>query len=602
MHLIRLFFVALIFLLPIPSSAIQNRLSPLGMNTNEIMDIDTSVPFVDLFRMAMPFNEARPWLTKGTVEYDEHGWPSNLNGGQAGTRFLNAFPAQSLPQGVYTVLHDGRGRIRYGGNVQLLRHYYGRDLIRFRPHGGRVTATMTIIQSDPKNYVRNIRVIMPGGICKNKPFKRVRSKKDCTGNYYLAFTGHHKNLVFNPDYLNFMKDFRVIRMMNIAGITRNNLANWEQRPKVSDATWGGKEGVRGAPLEIMIKLANIIGADPWFSMPHRATDDFISKFAQVVKSQLKPNLKSYIEYTNEAWNGLFSQAHYVKDKGVALGLDGNRTYAGFKYYSQRSVEIFKIWEKQFGNNSRLVRVMGGMATNVPMTHMVLGYRDAFRHVDALAIAPYFHATQEAQKKLTSVDDVFSLLKNPRNKYSIPRTMQVVKRQAHIVKRYGIDLIAYEGGQHLVAYRTHDKDEGSNPYLIAANKDQRMSKLYYDFLNAWKEAGGKLFVAFSAPREYNHIGSWGIKEYITQSANDAPKYQGLMYFQKNNRCWWSNCATTRPVTRKDKPSFNPGAGVMARRFKPLPKREDPIVVLNAKGEPVKELSTLINKRALISLLE
>lgn len=470
------------------------------------------------------------------------------------------------------MLYDGRGKIRYGGNIRLLRHYQGKDLIQFKANKDkRITATLTIIESDKKNYVRNIRVVMPGGICKSKPTQRVRHEKECGSKPYLAFTKHHKELIFNPDYLDFMKDFRVIRFMNMSGITRNNLSSWDKRPKITDATWGGKEGVRGAPLEIMVALANKIDADPWFNLPHRANDDFVRQTASYVKANLKPGLKAYIEYTNEAWNGLFTQAHFVKNMGVNLRLDANRTYAGFKYYSRRSVEIFKIWEKEFGNTNRLVRVMGGMATNVSMTHMLLGYEEAFRHVDVLAVAPYFHATQEDQKNIRSVNEVFALLQSPSNKYSIPRTMKIIKTQAKIVARYGIHLVAYEGGQHLVAYKTHSKDEGPNPYLIAANKDKRMAKLYHDFLKGWKDAGGKLFVAFSAPREYNHIGSWGIKEYITQAQNQAPKYRGLMYFQKNNRCWWTNCATTKPITRMKKPTHNPGSHEMARRFKPaLPK--------------------------------
>ncbi|MEE9351604.1 MAG: hypothetical protein V3U78_05040, partial [Thiotrichaceae bacterium] len=84
---------------------------------------------------------------------------------------------------------------------------------------------------------------------------------------------------------------------------------------------------------------------------------------------------------------------------------------------------------------------------------------------------------------------------------------------------------------------------------------------------WKESGGKLFVAFSAPRHYNWIGSWGIKEYITQNPDVAPKYRGLMYFQRNERCWWYGCATTG-IARHSKPKFNPGARVMAQRFKPF----------------------------------
>ena len=575
-----LFLLILLFSMPV--QAVENRLSPLGINTNEIMDIDASVPFVDLFKLAAPFEEARPWLTKGKIDYDEHGWPTNLNGGQAGTRFINNMRAESIPKGVYTVLYKGRGKLRYGGNVRLLRHYPGRDLIEFRPgKNKRITATVMIVETNPKNPIRDLHVLMPGGICKHDPMRRVRNQKECKGRPYLAFTGHHKRIIFNPAYLSFMKDFRVIRLMNMSGITRNNLSSWEKRPKVDNATWGGKEGTRGVPLEIMVELVNRISADPWFNLPHRADDEFVRNYAAYIKQHLKPGLKAYIEYTNEAWNGIFSQAHYVKDRGQILGLDANRTYAGFKYYSKRSVEIFKIFEKEFGNTNRFVRVMGGMATNVPMTHMILGYEDAFRHVDALAIAPYFHGTQQAQRALTSTDDVFRMLRSWRNKYSMPRTLRMVQTQARIVGRYGIDLIAYEGGQHLVSYKTHKSDEGVNPHLIAANKDERMAKLYLDFLTGWKAAGGKLFVAFSAPRDYNWIGSWGIKEYITQSANVAPKYRGLMYFQRTNRCWWYGCATTNPLARKHKPAWNPAARVMARRFKEGAPQSAELVAKQAK---------------------
>ena len=589
-------FLFLSLLLSTSANAVENRLSPLGINTNEIMDIDSSVPFVDLFKLSAPFEEARPWLTKGKIDYDENGWPSNLNGGQAGTRFINNIRAASIPKGVYTVLYKGRGKIRYGGNVRLLRHYPGRDLIEFRPNKEkRITATVMIMETDPKNHIRDLHVLIPGGICKHDPMRRVRNKKECKGKPYLAFTGHHKRVIFNPAYLSFMKDFRVIRLMNMSGITRNNLTHWEDRPKINNANWGGKEGTRGVPLEIMIKLVNIIGADPWFSLPHRADDNFIEQYARVLKQQLKPELKAYIEYTNEAWNGIFTQAHYVKDRGTILGLDKNRTYAGFKYYSKRSVDIFKIFEKEFGNTNQLVRVMGGMATNVPMTHMILGYEDAFRHVDALAIAPYFHGTQEAQKALGSVDDVFRMLRSWRNKYSMPRTLQMVKMQSRMTNRYGIDLIAYEGGQHLVSYKTHKSDEGPNPHLIAANKDDRMAKLYLDFLTGWKASGGKLFVAFSAPRDYNWIGSWGIKEYITQSANVAPKYRGLMYFQKTNRCWWYGCATTNPIARKRKPAWNPAAGVMARRFKEGVPQPAEVVLAKTRAKRKAHLDAQAKKR-------
>jgi hypothetical protein len=563
-------FLLLTFFFATPLSAAPqpNLLSPLGINTNEAMEIDASVPFIDLFRMSLPFHEARPWLTKGKVEYDKFGWPKKLNGGQAGTRFIANMPQQSIPVGAYTVLYKGKGKIKYGGNARLVRHYPGKDIITLKGHKGKITGTLIITESDPDNYIRDIQVIMPGGICKNDPFRHIRNPRRCTANNpFLAYVAHAKDIVFNPDYLAFMKKFRVIRLMNMSGITRNNLALWSKRPTVEQSTWGGKEGRRGIPLEIMVKLANTIGIDPWFNLPHRANNEFVREYARYVSENLDPRLKAYVEYSNEAWNGIFSQTHYIQNMGVRLGLDKNKAYAGYKFFSKRSVEIFKIWEQEFNGSNRIVRVMGGMATNVPLTHMLLGYEDAYKHVDSLAIAPYFHATQTEQKKIDSVDSVFELLRSPRNKYSIPNTIKIIQNQAKTAARYGVELIAYEGGQHLVAYRTHTMKEGPNAFLIQANKDDRMSKLYYEFLEGWKKAGGKLFVAFSAPRSYDWIGSWGIKEYITQDAKVAPKYRGLMYFQTKNRCWWHGCTRMGGITRMSKPLYNPGTSVMARRFKP-----------------------------------
>jgi hypothetical protein len=546
-----------------------NRTSPLGINTNETMDMDSSVPFINLFKLALPFEEARPWLTKGSIQYDENGWPKNLNGGFAGTRFIGGYPADSIPTAVYNVFYEGQGKIRYGVDARLIKRLPGRDLIEIRPgKNKKISASLTIFETNPNNHLRNIRILMPGGICKGNPFRKVSKKKDCgPNNPYQSFAQHHEELVFNPEYLNFMKDFRVIRLMNMSGITRNPLGMWENRPRVEQATWGGKEGVRGAPLEVMVKLANLTGADPWFSLPHRANNEFIQKYAEYVSANLNPDLKAYIEYSNETWNGVFSQTHHMQNMGERLGLDQHVIYRGLKYYSKRSVEIFKIWETAFEGNNRLVRVMGGMTTNLPMSHMILGYEEAFKHVDALAIAPYFHASQKAQKRINSLDEVFTLMRSKKNRYSVPNTLRIVRQQNRIAAKYGVDLIAYEGGQHLVAYKTHSVDDSSNKYLIQANKDERMAKLYFEFLEGWKKAGGKLFIAFSAPRHFSWIGSWGIKEHIAQDASEAPKYRALMYFQKTNKCWWYACSNSGHVARKSKPKHNPGTYVMNRRFKP-----------------------------------
>jgi len=74
----------------------------------------------DLFRLALPFDEARPWFTKGNVIFDQFGWPKNLNGGKAGTRFLSHMPMAALPRGDYTVLYEGEGKLRYGASARVV--------------------------------------------------------------------------------------------------------------------------------------------------------------------------------------------------------------------------------------------------------------------------------------------------------------------------------------------------------------------------------------------------------------------------------------------------------------------------------------------------
>ena len=578
--------------------ALANQTSPLGINTNEAIEVDSSLPFVDLFRFAMPFESARPWLTKGKIDYDKNGWPRRLNGGQAGTRFLNNIPAKALPRGTYTVRYEGKGRLRYGGSAKLIKRLRGRDLIRLEPKpGGVITATLFILKSDPKNYVRNIRVLMSGGICKNNPFQRVSSAKRCKRKSYKAFADHYDDITFNPDYLNFMKDFKVIRFMNMAGITRNPLRKWKNRPNLKEATWGGPEGERGVPLEIMVKLANQLNINPWFNMPHNADDNFLQRFASYVKRYLKPDLNVYIEYTNEAWNAVFvPQAEHMKQNGTIQKLDTDRRLAGFKYYSKQSVHVFKQWEAVFGDTSRLVRVMGGMTTDTAMSEIILAYQGAFQYTDALALAPYFYIDQDKLGSIRNTDAVFSSLGAADNRYSIDSLLKVIRSQAEQASAYGVNLIAYEGGQHLVDHKTHKMTEGATPHLVAANRDPRMAKEYRRLLEGWKDLGGKLFVAFSSPRPATWHGSWGIKEYINQPDAKTPKYRALMTFNADEPCWWKGCKKNQ-LDNLPKPKFLPehlvtGEAVVAKQPKSVMiKRNDKS--LNSDKENPQRIENLLN---------
>lgn len=505
---------------------------PLGMNTNEIMQVDSSVPFVNLFRMALPFDEADAKLTKGNIIYDTDGWPAQLNGGQAGTNLLHWLPAGTLPEGHYTVLYDGEGRIEYGDDATVVRSAPGRDIIRITAGQDRyLKVTLAITQSNPENYLRNIRVLMPGGICARDPFKRVSSAKQCNGDF-RDFATYHEQILFNPDYLNFMRDFKTIRFMNMSGITRNPVSSWEQLPRMSQATWAGREGRRGAPLEVMVKLANILNADAWFNIPHAADNNLVKQYADYVRQNLRPHLKAYVEYTNEAWNPAFSQHHYMRKLGTQYKLDNDPIQAGYRYYVKRSLEIFRVWQQAFGGSERLVRVLGGWAADPRLTRTLLEYANAYRQTDALAVAPYFFVHHTKQQELRSTEDVFRLLHDDSNPYSLNNVFERLQKLAELAEEKRVQLIAYEGGQHLVDRKTRSSRDFPNPYYIGANRASTMEDMYVEFLQRWQKiTDNGLFVAFSSPRTYQAYGSWGVKEHINQPAAQAPKYRALRRFMR-----------------------------------------------------------------------
>ncbi|MDD5393027.1 MAG: sugar-binding protein [Thiothrix sp.] len=535
------------------ANAFYNSFSAMGTNTNEIMEDDSSAPFIDLMKMSLPFREARP-LTKGDVQYDGYGWPRSISpGGQAGTRILNKLPAGTIPRGFYSVLYDGEGKLEYGNDASLVEHANGRDVILIEPgKDNELSATLYIKATNPANHLRNIRILPQGGICAANPFQRVAGAGQCQGDY-LSFEQHSSKIIFNPDYLKYMRDFRVIRFMNMSGITRNPVYAWEDRASIDQSTWGGAEGIRGAPMEVMVELANRLHADPWFSLPHAASDDFIRRFADYVRVHVDPSLKIYVEYTNEAWNGIFNQHSYMKQQGTRLGLDPDPEQAAHKYYSKRSVEVFRIWEQAFGGKERLVRVLSGLTGSTAMSKTILAHDGAFRSADAYAIAPYVYGDYNALRSARSVADVFRIMTDARYAHSLPNEITAIQKQAEIARGFGVDLIAYEGGQHLVDWNTKSNDQPPNNLFYAANRSPQMGVIYRQLLEGWKRAGGKLFVHYTTPRIYQKYGSFGAKEYITQPDGQAPKHQAILGFSRANQCWWSGCSGNTLV-RHTKPAI------------------------------------------------
>ena len=504
----------------------------IGMNTNEAVWFDSSVPFADLFRTAEPFKFNKYSAGKERFSYDRDGWVTHLNGGQAGSYFVRWLPVGTLPQGRYTVSYEGSGQLNYLESANLISRSPGQDIIQLVPdQNNEISAALVIVKSDPNNPVRNIKVTLPGGICQGNPFRRVDNANGCGGKPFLSFAEHAEEIVFNPDYLNFMRQFRTLRFMGMSGVTRNDReTSWHHRPNLQEATWSGHYGERGVPLEIMVKLANTLNANAWFNIPHLADADYMTQYARYVNQHLKPNLKAYVEYSNEIWNPVFSQAQYAKNEGYRDQLDPDPLIAGLKFYGFKSRQLFQIWDREFrGDRRRLVRVMSGWAGNPATTAHILKAYDVYQQTDLFTIAPYFYAPQDDLMAVRNVNDVFRTILQGDHHYSLPKTLELIQKHAELLRPYKVALAAYEGGQHLVHYGTKSKQQHPNPYLIEANRDPRMEHAYIQLLTGFKQAGGRLFMAFSSPRTNAHYGFWGIKEHINQPDAQAPKLRAINRF-------------------------------------------------------------------------
>ena len=566
--------------------------SPLGINANEIHYEDASIPFIDLFRVSSPFAENVLNLPAAAIEYDKDGWPIHLQGGEAGTKFLGKLPPDILPQGQYTVLYDGEGKLRYGHDVKVISQSAGRDIITFNAgDDNQLDASVVISQSNPQNYLRNIRILPPGGICQNQPTRWVMQANECdkAAGHYLSFVGYYPSIVFNPDYLNFMQNFRAIRFMGMSGITRNPVEHWADRPRIEEANWGGTYGARGVPVEVMVELANRLHKDAWFNLPHAADDDYMRQFATYVRDHLAPDLKIYIEYTNEAWNTTFSHSEYTQKQGIKLGLGNNAVEAGYQYYTIRARQMFKLWEDVFGGHERLVRIIGSWDSRPDITKKLLAYDNTYQAVDAVAIAPYFGGNTKGFRESTTVDDIFRLTTEPDSYRSLPEVLNHVKTQADLAKQFGVQLLGYEGGQGLVDWVTREPTQHPNPLFFAANRDPRMGQLYTEFLNGWQQSGAQLMMLFTAPRTCQWYGCWGLKEHIRQPTEQAPKYNAVMNYINSHQIWWQ----TEIVTAK--PAASPIAA-----SKPLNPNE-PVIVWRPADDP-ERLYFLDNPRTFDTLLE
>lgn len=544
--------------------------SPVGTNLTQVVDYSTEYPFVNMMK------QARPWFS-GTfndpdgeddfddgnpLELDDNGDVEWLETGQVARTVLFDVVDPDLPGRVFNVFYTGKGDLSFVGSVETLSSTVGQHRIRLLPSKDDATGKQTVIiiltSTDRTDPLREVRILPTGGICTGNPLQSVTDASKCSEGQFRSFRLHHDTIVFNPDFLSRIQTYRGLRFMDWMRTNRipeNTVQReWADRPVPADAFWSTGAGV---PLEVMIALANLMGMDPWFNIPHAATDDYVTQFATRVRNQLDPARKATIEYSNEVWNGIFGQAAYVKTKGdnPELNFDGDKFLAGQRYYSRRSRQVMQLFDQVFGDTARLRlnRVMATQFVQPSITKVILDFENAAAHLDQFAVAPYFGSvinTEDQRNwiKRTGVKGVFDWILdgvtptddagNPvfeEGVGSLKDTREMLVKQRDTVESFvGLTLTSYEGGQHFVHVDIRsDRDTAVDNILELVNGHARMRTAYMHYLANVRNVTRQPFYHYLNVGQWGVSGYWGALRYQTQAREDAPKYDALMSFIELN---------------------------------------------------------------------
>jgi len=548
----------------------------VGMGLSGVSDWTAQLPFIDVMKTARPWTGHLPnrwggWSNEDLASrgyLDEDGWLKSIPKDvvRVSTLVLTDLPKEVVSaNGLYRVTYKGQGVVGVGGRVRDVQRR--KDGIWFDFVAGEGFVEIVISKTDPQgtgDYIRDIQVVKQ----ENIPL-------------------HEVGALFNPLWIKRIKDQRLVRFMDWMKTNDSTISAWSDRPKVSNYTYAD----RGVPMEIMVDLANEIGADPWFTLPHMATDEYMRRFAEYVRDNLDPALKAHVELSNEVWNWQFQQAQWAEAEASKRW---GQQYKWVEFYGMRAAQMADIWLAAFGSEApkRLVRVIstqtGWLGLEDPILTTPLwvaedpkNNRPAAAHFDAYAITGYFSgrlggdAKAPIVKKWVKKSRATALDDARRKKLREPAQSAYVEMHAYdeavalaakelrdgsvtgdredtleevvgkifpyhrdIAAKYGLDLIMYEGGTHVVGSGEWVDDPDLTPFFIHLNYTPEMGALYETLLNGWKSAGGTVFNAFvdvSAPSKW---GSWGA---IRHPTDENPRWNTLAAFNTGTPGWWETRA-------------------------------------------------------------
>lgn len=472
------------------------------MNVGKPVYYGASAPFNDVFKQRDPgqTTDGSTWDTnhESTFQMDAQGYPKSAPQNSDMLRY-SAFTA--LYTGDYSATWSGTGTVTFGG-VSATTSAHGAVL-----HLTKGTAVFVRIDvSSAADPIKNIQILQPG-----------------------AVSGE-----FHPDFLAQMNGMSVLRFMDW-GDTNNS-----GRQHSTDLPVDGGPNLSYA---LMARTANAAHADAWINIPAQADDSLVMS-AITQMSAIQGHV--YVEWSNEVWNGQFSQLSYAESQGLAAGLNnvgayagassdsGAKYWAGLKYQARRSAQVHQMFRAALG--TKVIAVLCGQSSYLDVNSKLLDfYEDTTINPlggkpDALCVAPYMGQKLDNGYSATTTAQILLDLQStiPCNTTGDPSVVCDTRANKMLAMQHGVRLITYEAGQHLAAFGSNAST--MTPLFIATNRDAGIGPVYTSYLNSYFSENDDLLMLFnSAGEPYGSSGSWPHMEAQTSIRAGSPKMNAVWNF-------------------------------------------------------------------------
>ena len=430
---------------------------------------------------------------------------------------------------------------------------------------------------------------------------------------------------WHPTFIQRMSDFpySFIRAMDWIHANASPLQDWSDRRRPSHfnqtgtmhprAPASGFSGNRttGVAYEYCVMLANELHVDLWITVPHLATDDHIRKLAQLIHygsdgvnpytsphpspvfPPLHPDLKVYVEFSNEIWSSGsgFAQGNWAEQQAVLA----NTTKARFN--ARQFCRTWSIFQDVFGGSSRLVRVAALFTANntyneqflqelasycptltppaaadvaSPTTYFGNGIQD-WAHEKAWEQAgtsdPWFYTTSTFFDYITrpvTIPMTSSYWTSADFARHQQETFNEWKRRIYsgstlsgggydatgmgggfdaglpdlIETNYGVrlPLVAYEGGPSIYTDYLDggdNRDDGITAFIESLCRHPQIAEIFRTQYNmAWSKGMRKAGIFVGPFSKWSKFGQWGQLEFMSQNPTTSPRWQEHIFLTSN----------------------------------------------------------------------